>query len=78
MSAVRYGVSVRRACIRCVVTEEDIISSPMASKRSLKDITIVRRRLMANLKKTVLKFRDGNELVEEGEVDSGQRLLNMY
>lgn len=42
MSAVLHAIAVKRTCLRCVVTENNVISDPMVSKTSLKDMNMAR------------------------------------
>lgn len=49
MSDMQRGVAVKKACVGCVVTRDDIISSRMATERSVKDTIMVRWRCITTL-----------------------------
>lgn len=75
MLEVRHSVVVKRPFARGMVTGEYLINGRMASERLLKNTTMVRRGFMATPTTRTLKFRDENDSVEDGEVDSGRGLL---
>lgn len=43
MLTVRHGVVLHRPCVRCMVTEEDNISTHMTHDKSFKEPKVVRR-----------------------------------
>lgn len=77
-SAARRGVAVEIPCVPCMVTEKIIIIGRMASKRSVKDTTIVRMRYMAALKKRTLEFRHKIESIEEEKVQGIRKRPDIF
>lgn len=57
---------------------ENIIGGCLASERSQKDMTMVKRKCITTPWKRALKFKDKKERIEKGKVDSGQGLLKTY
>lgn len=45
-STVRYGVAMKRRCVRCLVTGKDITSGEVAGERSVKDTKMIRSRFL--------------------------------
>lgn len=63
---MRHVVSVKRPCVRCKVTRDDIISGQTAGGRSLSDKKTVRK-LLESPRDNVPIVKNENEVAEEEE-----------
>lgn len=64
MSADQYEVAKRRPCLKCIVTEDFMISSQMVVVRSWRDIRMVRRNIL-NISQKMKEIGDESEIAEE-------------
>lgn len=78
MSAVQYGVAVKKSCGKYTATGNDVIRGWIAGERSLRDIKTVRRSRLEIFRKRTVIFGYDNELSEEKERQRRQKLVNIY
>lgn len=78
ISGVRHGVAVRRPCVRCMVTGEDIIAGRRSDIRSMEDTRRVRRIVCSGRDGSDERDRIAREGLVVGEGESGSALLKSY
>lgn len=78
ISAVRHGVAVRRPCVRCMVTGEDIIAGRRSDIRSMEDTRRVRRIVCSGRDGSDERDRMSREGLVVGKRESGCALLKSY
>lgn len=76
ISAVRHGVAMKRPYVRCVVTAANIMSSEMASGKSVRIIEIFKSRRLEIARNNTRSVADGNEKAQEKKGGYGQQLMN--
>lgn len=64
MFAVPHGAAMRRPCVRCLVTGEDIITGQIAIWRSLKDTFLSSESFLEIVGRNIKSVGDEHEVAE--------------
>lgn len=72
MSAVHYGVAVRRRCVRCMMTREDIIGCVLVCERPVKEVKRIESHFLEVTTIHAGSIEDVDQTGQEEATDRGE------
>lgn len=69
---------VKKLCVKCIVTGDDITSGQLTCKRSLRDTKLLEKNIQDTLRNSIASFENENKVADEEESACGQNLFKRY